>query len=130
MNRLSVVVEHFVAFGIEQVIGHAAELRTSTSVGTPSGQHFRYIAASRIADTEGTVDERFQFDIRHRLMDSAYLADTQFTRQHDAFETHVAKPFHLFRRPIVTLRGSVQTNRREIQIEQVQVLNDERVHTY
>ena len=130
MNRLPFLVEHFVAIGIEQVIGHAAELSTSPSVGTPSGQHFGYIAPPRITDAEGTVDESLQFDIGHRLMNSANLVYTQFARQHDPFEAQIPKPLHLFGRSVIALRRSVQTDRRQVEIEQVQVLNDQRINTY
>ena len=111
MNRLALFVEHFVLVGIEQVIRHTAELAARTSVGTAVRQHFADVAASRIGYAQRTVYKGFQFDIRHGLMDSAYLVNAQFARQHHALEPQVAQVSYMLRRAVVALRGSVQTNR-------------------
>jgi hypothetical protein len=76
------------------------------------------------------VDKRLQFYIRHGKMYGSYLFYPQFTRKHHPFETHVAQPLHLPGRAVVALCGSVQTDRRKIAIEQVQILNDKGIDTY
>ena len=112
MDRLSFFVKHFVHVLVQQVIRHAAELRTGTSVGRTVRQHFRDITASGIGHAEGTVHKGFEFDIGYRLMDGANLIDTQFTCQHGAFESQVTQVRHVFRCAVIALRGSMETNGR------------------
>ena len=76
------------------------------------------------------MHESLQFDIGHGFMDSAYLVNTEFACQYDPFETQVPQVGYVFGCTVVALRGSVQTDRRKIAIEQVQILNDKGIDTY
>ena len=76
------------------------------------------------------MHEGLQFDIGHGFMDSAYLVNTEFACQYDPFETQVPQVGYVFGCTVVALRGSVQTDRRKIAIEQVQILNDKGIDTY
>ena len=128
--RFAVLVGYLVLLLVQEVIRHPAVLRTSPSVGTPPGKDFGDITTSGIGDTECAVNERLQFDVRHRLVDGAYLVYTQLTRQNDPFEAHVTQLRHLPGRTVVALGGGVQTDRRKVIIQETEVLDDERVHSY
>ena len=130
MNRLTGIVEHFVHRFVQHIVRHAAELRTRPAVGRAVSEHFGYIAPTRITHAQGAVHKRLEFDIGHRFMDSAYLVDTEFACQYNPLETQVTQVGYVFGRTVIALRGSVQTNRRKIQIEQMQILNDEGIDTY
>ena len=112
MNRHSSLIDHLVHVRIQQVIRHAAVLRTRSAVGTSSGEHFADVAPPRIADAQRSVYERFELNIRYGFVDSAYLVNTQFASQHNASKTHITQFSYMFRRAIVALRGSMQRDRR------------------
>ena len=130
VDRTSLGVEYLVHRFIQHVVGHAAELSTGAAVGAASGQHLGYIASSGVGDAQGAVDESLQFDIGHRLVDGAYLLDGEFAGQHGTPETHVAQPGYLLRGAVVALRGGMEPDRWQRKIQQVEVLDDQGIHTY
>ena len=74
------------------------------------------------------MDEGLQLNVGHSLMDGTYLVDAQFPRQHDALEAQVTQPCHLFGRTVVTLRRGMQTDRRQGEVQQMEVLNDQCIY--
>ena len=71
-----------------------------------------------------------KFDVRHGFVYRTDLVDREFAGKHSAFETQVPEMSHMVRCAVVALRGSVQTNRRQVEIQEMQILDDQRIDTY
>ena len=123
------LVLQLAAVGIKQVELHAAELRTRTTVGRTAKAVLRGIAQAAIADTQGTMDKNLQRHVGHLGMNVCNLVDGQFTRQHRTAKTLVAKPPHLVGCPVVGLRRGMKGYRRQVQLQDTHILNQNGIHT-
>ena len=87
----------------------------------------RRIATSAVAHAERAVYKRLDGHF-HRRGHIADLLERHFARHHDLPEPRRFQPLRLFRRAVVHLRGGVQRNGRQVQLQQCQILHNERVH--
>jgi hypothetical protein len=76
------------------------------------------------------MNKNLQLDIRHRLMDGTNLVDGEFAGEYDALETQVPKMRNMFGRTVIALGRSMQTDRRQVEVQEMQILDDERIDTY
>ena len=60
----------------------------------------------------------------------ADLVDGEFAGEHDALEAQVPEVRHVFGGTVIALGGSMETDRRQVEIEKMQVLDDEGINTY
>ena len=109
---MTVVLQH-PTLGIQEVELHPAELRTLTTVRTPTETILRRIADTAIAHAEGTMHEHLELDIGHLLMDCPYLLNRELTGQYHTTKTVGAQPTHLLHRTVVGLGGRMQSERRQ-----------------
>ena len=135
MQRLTFGVTQFASAAVQYIVCHTAHLCTSTAVGTPAHQPFGHIATPGVAYAYRAVNEHLQFNRLLRIVSqrgltySTNLVDAEFACQYSPPETHALQCHYLFGCAVVTLRGGVQANWRQLFAQQAQVLNDQCIHT-
>ena len=84
------LVFQFAAIGIDEVELHAAELRAGTTVGRAAEAVFGGVAQAAIADTQRAMNEDFEFDIGHSLVDGSNRIGREFAGKNHTAKAHVA----------------------------------------
>ena len=102
------LVFQFTAIGIDEVELHAAELRAGTAVSGTAEAVFGGVAQAAIADAQRAMNEDFEFDIGHSLVDGSNLVGREFAGKDHTAKAHVAQPAHFFNCAVVGLRGGVE----------------------
>jgi hypothetical protein len=88
------------------------------------------VALPGIRHAQRAVDEVFDDSIgRHGGAHLGDLADGQLACQYQLREADVCEEACLLRGADVALRGGMQRDRRQVQLQQPHVLHDERIHT-
>ena len=83
------LVFQFAAIGIDEVELHAAELCAGTTVGRAAEAVFGGVAQAAIADTQRAMNEDFEFDIGHGLVDGSNLVGREFAGKNHTAKAHV-----------------------------------------
>ena len=96
------------AVGIEEVVLHAAHLRTLATIGRAAQTELRHIALSAVAHAQRSMHEHLKFHIRHPAMNLANLLQRQLASEHDPAETQRPEPRHLLGCAVIGLGGSMK----------------------
>ena len=83
------LVFQFAAIGIDEVELHAAELCAGTAVGRTTEAVFGSVAQAAIADTQRAMNEDFELDIGHGLVDGSNLVGREFAGKNHTAKAHV-----------------------------------------
>ena len=126
MTQQMAVPDEDVALGVEQVVRQAARLGAGATVGATVADVLTEIALSAMADAEGAVNKKLQ-RYGGLLSDGTYFLQTQLTTQNNLAKTKALKKLHLLHGKVVALRAGMQRDGRQVEVEELQVLHNERV---
>ena len=107
-------------------IRQSAGLRALATVGATPGLGIAEVAQATVTDAKRAVDEEFQHDPGF-VGDHTNLIERQFACQNDLGETHILEETCFLKRTDVGLRAGVQLDRRQVELEQPHVLDDQGV---
>ena len=129
LHRQQVPVEGDDAPGLVlERVRQAAGLRAVAAVGAASGVRVADVALAREGDAQRTVDEVLDDDVAgQRVAHRRDLVQSELAREHELRETGIGEEARLRGRADVALRRRVQLDRRQVELQQSQVLDDQRV---
>ena len=126
---MSLSCQHLVTLWTQQIHGQTTRLCTFSTIGRTSGQSCTQITLSADAHAKRTMHKALQFHIGNRLMNRPNLRYSQLSRQNNACQTQIAKePCSLDGSHIRLCRG-MQFHRRQIHLQQPQILYNQRIYT-
>ena len=97
-----------VPFAIYEVERQAAELGTFSPIGAATEAILRGVAATAVADTEGTMNEDFEGHGWHSGMDCPNLIEGKFTGKHRLLVSRGQAATDIVDGPVVLLGGGVE----------------------
>ena len=115
--------------GIYHIEAQAAELRTLSTVGTAAEACLTHVTLSAVTYTQRTVHEDLEQRIGTGSMYFGNLIERQLSCQHHLTETGIRQKLDLLHRTVVHLRTGMQRDRRQIELCNSHILNNQRIHS-
>ena len=122
------VFDQHITISVKKVIGETARLGAGTTVGTAVADILAQIALPAVADTQGTMDEKFQ---RHGglLPNLANLFKAQLATQNNLTKPQLFKELYLFHAQVVALRAGMKRDGRQVELQELHILHDQCIDT-
>ena len=119
-------IRHHAALVIFQCVGQTAGLRAVAAVGAAPGLSMGNIALAGIGHAQRAVDEELNGRVGV-IVNRFDLLKIQLAGEHDLAEADVGEKFRFLNAADIALGAGVQLNRRNIQLHDPHVLDNQRV---
>lgn len=120
------LIGHHPPLIVLQGIRQAASLRAVAAVGAASGLGVRNVTLPGIGHAQRAMDKEFDSGVSV-VVNGFDLTEVQFARQHDLTEAGVGEKLRFFHTANIALGAGVQLNRRQIQLHDPHILDDQRI---